>query len=105
METNWVELVVVPFMIALIIIGWMYLRNPRSPDLQDTRRFFWSAVASGVVWAVIRSFAAMRTAAGFTAEPIISGVMLILSTLIIRFVLLRIDASVRARRHKDESSK
>jgi hypothetical protein len=72
----------------VISIGWIYTRNPRNRDLLDTRRFVWSAVAGGVVWALIRSFAQYRDAGAVNWEPLVGGLVLVAATILVRWFLL-----------------
>jgi hypothetical protein len=92
MQQDWFGLVGVPFLVAVVSIGWIYARNPRNRDLLDTRRFMWSALAGGVVWALIRSFAQYRDTGGVSWEPLVGGLVLFAATLLVRWILLLVAA-------------
>lgn len=88
MRINWVELVVLPVMIALLLVGWTYFRDPRARSLVDTRIFLGSAVGAGIAWALVRSLMEYRTLGSVSLDPLVSGTVLMVATILIRFVLL-----------------
>jgi hypothetical protein len=99
MRLDWLNGVGIPAVLAVITVVGLYLRDPNTPELRNPKRFAWSAVAAGVVWAVIRGIADYRQEAIVTWTPVLGGLVAVAVSVAVRWVLLRAFGR-RAGQHK-----
>ena len=90
MHPDWSNGVIVPGLLAVITVVGLALRRPHAPELRDPRRFAWSAVAAGLVWTVIRGVAAYRQAQTLSWTPVLGGLVVVATSLVVRWLLLHL---------------
>ncbi len=87
---DWPNGVVVPGLLALITVVGLYLRRPSAPELRDPKRFAWSAVAGGLMWTLIRGGAEYRQEHTLTWTPVLGGIVVLITSIVVRWLLLRV---------------
>ena len=90
MHPDWSNGVIVPGLLAVITVVGLALRRPHAPELCDPRRFAWSAVAAGLVWTVIRGAAEYRQAQTLSWTPVLGGLVVLATSLVVRWLLLHL---------------
>ena len=90
MHLDWLNGVEIPAVLAVITVVGLYLRDPSTAELRNPARFLWSAVAAGVVWAVIRGITDYRQEATLTWTPLLGGIVVVVASSVVRWILLRV---------------